>query len=576
METLWNNKHVKSYNLPLDLLGKELDRLKKEDVVSRIKEHDYTVWKDEPDEITNRLGWLTVHQDMKKYLGDINGFVEEVRGAGYNQALLLGMGGSSLAPEVYRRIFGVRKGYLDLTVLDSTNPAAIIEKEEQLNYDRTLFIVSTKSGGTIETISLLKYFYNKVQKKDGANDAGKHFVAITDPGSDLENLARKLKFRRIFFGDPDTGGRYSALSSFGLVPAALIGLDCEQLLAKANHISEQSTSVSFDPDNHQHPAWLGTALGVMGKRGRDKITLFFSPSLRPFGAWIEQLLAESTGKEGSGLLPVDGEEIKSPEFYTHDRLFIYSHLAGEPDENQRITALMESGYPLIILKLQNSYDLGREMFRWMMATSVAGWVLEINPFDQPDVEKAKVLAREMINSYLTKGSLPTLQPDLMTEDVALYAGSPASSLEQAWQNFFCSAESGDSENRSRSYIAIQAYLKSDPITNSALHALREKIETSLRMAVTVGYGPRFLHSTGQLHKGDAGKGLFIQLTADPTNDLPIPDKPGDNRSSVSFSVLLKAQALGDRKALINAGRKVISFNISGDISTVIKRLTASI
>lgn len=576
MKTLWNNKDVNFYNLPLNLLRKELDRLKKEDLVNRIKKHDYTVWKDEPDEITNRLGWLTVHQDIKKHLGDINGFVEEVHSAGYNQILLLGMGGSSLAPEVYRRIFGVRKGYLDLAVLDSTNPADIIEKEEKLDYGRTLFIVSTKSGGTIETISLLKYFYNKVQKKAGPDNAGKHFTAITDPGSGLEDLARKLKFRRIFFGDPDTGGRYSALSSFGLVPAALIGLDCEHLLAKANNISEQSTSVSFDPDNHQHPAWLGTALGVMGKRGRDKITLLFSPRLRPFGAWIEQLLAESTGKEGNGLLPVDGEEIKSPEFYAHDRLFVYSHLAGEPGEDQKLTALKESGHPLIILPLQNSYDLGREMFRWMLATSIAGWVLKINPFDQPNVEKAKILAREMINSYLTKGSLPTLQPDLATEDVTLYSGSPASSLEQAWQNFFCFAESGDSENRGRSYIAIQAYLKANPIINSALHALRVKIETKLQMAVTTGYGPRFLHSTGQLHKGDAGKGLFIQLTADPSNDLPIPDEPGDNRSSVTFSVLLKAQSLGDRKALIDAGRKVISFNLSGDISAAIKRLTASI
>lgn len=573
----WNDEAVSNYNLPTDLLQLELDKLQEEEVITKIRQHDYTVWKDEPEEITNRLGWLTVHQEMKKSLGEINGFVQEIQDAGYNQALLLGMGGSSLAPEVYRHIFGVKKDYLDLSVLDSTNPDAIIEKEEQLSYDKTLFIISTKSGGTIETISLLKYFYNRAQKKIGAKDAGSHFIAITDPGSELERLARNLKFRKIFFGDPAVGGRYSALSSFGLVPAALIGLDCEQLLAKAIVISEQSRSFNFDPPDFQHPAWLGTVLGLMGKRGRDKVTLLASPRLRPLGAWIEQLLAESTGKEGKGLLPVDDGQIKSLHRYSSDRLFVYFYLDDDSSEDQNITALQESGHPLIMIKLKDCYELGREMFRWMMATSVAGWVLQINPFDQPDVEKAKVIAREMINTYLAKGSLPALQPDFLTNKIAVFSGLPASSLEQVWHNFFKFAEGGDgSEDRNLGYIAIQAYLKPDSKTDSALQALKEKFEARLRLAVTIGYGPRFLHSTGQLHKGDAGKGLFIQLTTDPKKDLPIPDEPGRDQSSVNFSVLLKAQALGDRKALIDAGRRVISFNICGNIAASIESLSASI
>ncbi len=572
----WNDETVSSYNLPAGPLQLELNKLQEEEIITRIWQHDYTVWKNEPEEITNRLGWLTAHQGMKNTLKEISGFVEEIRNTGFDQALLLGMGGSSLAPEVYRHIFGVNKGYLDLTVLDSTNPDAILEKEKQLVYDKTLFIVSTKSGGTIETISLLKYFYNKVQKNIGSKDAGKHFVAITDPGSELESLARNLKFRKVFFGDPDVGGRYSALSSFGLVPAALIGMDCEQLLARAHNISEQSTSASFNPHNPQHPAWLGTVLGMMGKRGRDKITLLASPRLRPLGAWIEQLLAESTGKEGRGLVPVESGQIKPPHTYSDDRLFVFFYLDGDSCENQKLSALQESGHPLIMIKLKDCYDLGREMFRWMMATSVAGWVLQINPFDQPDVEKAKVIAREMINTYLAKGSLPALQPDFLTDKVAVFSGLPASSLEQVWHDFFLFAEDGDIEGLGRSYIAIQAYLKADSKTDSVLKALREKIETRLRLAVTIGYGPRFLHSTGQLHKGDAGKGLFIQLTTDPTNELPIPDQPGHDRSLVTFGVLLKAQALGDRKALTDAGRKVISFNFSGDIVASIESLSASI
>ncbi len=553
-------------NLPVSSIDGELKKLKANRVIERIFEHDHTVWSISDEEISNRLGWLKSEPLTENALQDIDDFVKQARNDGYRQALLLGMGGSSMAPEVFSKVFPVQPGYLELDVLDSTDPDAILGKEQQLNLAQTLFIVSTKSGGTVETVSLMKYFYNRVFESTGDKRAGQQFIAITDPGSSLEKTAHDLNFKKIFLNDPNIGGRYSALSYFGLVPAALMGVNLEKLLLSFGAmLSELNTSV-----------WLGAALGVLGKNGRDKLTFIASPSIQPLGAWLEQLIAESTGKKGTGLLPVDGETVAEPHTYTKDRLFFYFRMGEDQGCDEKAERLKSAGHPVIQLNLQDKYSLGGEFFRWMMAVAVAGSVMGINPFDQPNVESAKVLGRQMVAEYMDKGCLPASEPDLKINGIDIYGGDGAKELPEAWESFFSKASEGKDEGKGRSYIAIQAYLKPGPETDQALQKLRDRIQSKHRMAVTTGYGPRFLHSTGQLHKGDAGKGLFIQLTADPAKDLPIPDQPAVNSSSISFGVLKSAQASGDRQALLDAGRTVIRFHLNQDVEAGIEKLTESL
>ncbi len=576
MDNSRNNRHIEFNNLSEAALQEALQRLKKEQVINRIWDHDHTVWSDNPAEISNRLGWLYSHKSIAENIESIHEFVEQIRVEGYTRALLLGMGGSSLAPEVFRQVFGVQPGYLDLDVLDSTAPGAILEKERAIVPHKTLFIVSTKSGGTVETLSLMKHFYNKTLLASGQEKAGHHFIAITDPGSSLEKSAGELRFRKTFLNNPDIGGRYSALSYFGLVPAALIGINLQRLLHNAATMAIAAYSSNSPLKESNPPAWLGTVLGILAQSGRDKITFISSPPIKPFGTWIEQLIAESTGKEGTGLVPVNGESLAAPEIYTNDRLFVYFRLAGDTTYDEKLNRLKTAGYPLVQLNLQNEYDLGGEFFRWMMATAITGWFLGVNPFDQPNVESAKTLTNKMIAVYQDKGKLPSLNPDLEVEGIKAYSGHKADSLQQLWRDFLKQAKPGENEGKGRSYIAIQAYLPPDPETDQALQGLRDKLQTSCRMAATVGYGPRFLHSTGQLHKGDAGNGLFIQLTAEAAEDLPIPDQPGSNSSTISFDTLKNAQVLGDRQALLNAGRKVISFHFNKDIKKAIARLSEAL
>lgn len=570
-------ERILCFNLPETFLAENFEKLKLEQIIERIWKHDHTVWNENPEEISNRLGWLQSHAVMEKNLDEINNLVNQVRADGYNQALLLGMGGSSLAPEVFRKIFDLRKGFLDLDILDSTDPGAVTDKENKLDLLKTLFIVSTKSGGTVETASLMKHFYNKMAAAVGSEQAGNHFIAITDPGSSLEKTAVDLKFRTTFLNDPAIGGRYSALSYFGLVPAALIGVNLEALLDSASAMALSAKPGGRPLDRSNSSAFLGVTLGVLGSIGRDKITLISSPPIEPFGAWIEQLIAESTGKEGKGLLPVDGETLSSPEIYANDRLFIYLRLGDDTTCDHRVESLKRAGHPLMQFNLPDHYALGGEMFRWMFATAVAGRVMGINPFDQPNVEAAKVLAHEMVMTYHEKGKLPALQPDLKVEGgIEVYSDQKAENLQQVWHDFLKQADPGINDIRDRSYVAIQAYLKPDPTTDRALQRLRDQIRAASKLAVTVGYGPRFLHSTGQLHKGDAGKGLFVQLTAPLEDDLPIPDQPNSDHSSISFGLLKTAQALGDRQALLNAGRKVIRFQLTADAENAIDNLTAAI
>ena len=379
----------------------ELDAQK---VVQRIWDGDFTVWKPDPAEISNRLGWLRIAEALLKEIPNIESFVAAVRSAGYTHALLLGMGGSSLAPEVFRKTFGVRPGYLDLAVLDSTDPAAVLGYAGQLDLAKTLFIVSTKSGGTVETFSFFRYFYNLLVEKLGAEQAAAHFIAITDPGSKLQEMASQLHFRATFLNNPDIGGRYSALSHFGLVPAALVGVDLQALLLRALGMLDYCSSPSRAADNPA--ALLGAILGELAKAGRDKLTLIPSPAICPFGDWAEQLVAESTGKEGYGILPVVGEVVGQPEIYGDDRLFVYLRLADDHTFDASLQALEAAGQPVVRLVLDDPYDLGGQFLLWELATALAGSRLGINPFDQPNVESAKVQARKLVAAYQQQGKLP--------------------------------------------------------------------------------------------------------------------------------------------------------------------------
>ncbi len=530
----------------------------RERVVARIWEKDYTVWKPSPVEIVNRLGWLKSAEDMTNKLAQINTTAKKVYDSGYDRVILLGMGGSSLAPEVLHKTFGARRGYPILTVHDSTDPGAVLATSETMDPKRTLFVVSTKSGGTVETFSFLRYFYNVMAQALGNKKAGEHFIAITDPGSALAELAAAHNFREFFLNDPDIGGRYSALSYFGLVPAALAGVDIKTLLDRAVAAQHQEQTGGARKAAPPCGASLGLVLGEMARRGHDKVTLILSPRIASFGDWLEQLLAESTGKEGKGVLPVTGEPLGDPDAYGGDRLFVSLSLKDDDSNDAGIKAIEQAGHPLVQMQLDDLYDLGAQCFLWEMATAVAGWRLGINPFDQPDVEAAKVLARKMLARYREEGSLPEERPALPGDGVAVYGDVQAATPSEALVKFLSHARPGD-------YVAIHAYLPPSAETDAALGHLRRWIRGRSGVATTVGYGPRFLHSTGQLHKGDGGRGLFIQLTADDPRDVPIPDELGASASSVTFGILKAAQAMGDRQALMNAGRRVIRFHLGQDM-----------
>ena len=561
----------------LPAVGKTQERMQAEKIMKRIWARDHSVWKESPKEISNRLGWLRCPENMMGAIEDISAFADEVRGAGFTHALLLGMGGSSLAPWVFRRVFGVEAGYLDLAVLDSTDPGAVLEHARGLDPSRTLYIVSTKSGGTVETVSLMKYFFNRAVEALGEGRAPERFIAITDPGSGLESIAGELGFRRVFLNDPDIGGRYSALSYFGLVPAALMGMNLGLLLERAQRMAINTQAYNYcSPGGDNSAACLGAAVGELALAGRDKLTLLTSPALAPFGAWVEQLIAESTGKEGKGVLPVCGEEPLSPTEYADDRLFVSLTLRGADEGDFGLEELAGAGHPVVSIELSDLYDLGGEMFRWEMVTAVAGAVMGINPFDQPDVESAKAFARKMVAVYGERGVLPEPRPSVEEDGVRLYADFDADGVAGAVREFLSSGKWERDGSSERGYVALLAYLKPGRDVDRALGELRGAVRRRVRAAVTLGYGPRYLHSTGQLHKGDAGRGLFIIFTADNALDAPIPELPGSAHppsTMMSFGVLERAQALGDREALMAAGRRVLWIDLGSDVEGKLKMLT---
>lgn len=534
-----------------------LGELEDQEIMRRIWEQDHTVWKPDPTEISNRLGWLNIAVSMQAEVPKLEAFVNTVRAEGYTHALLLGMGGSSLAPEVFKNTFGVGEGFLELSVLDSTVPGAVLEYVKPLDFRRTLFIVSTKSGGTIETLSFFKTFYNLVLSEVGESDAGRHFIAITDPGSHLADLAKKYHFRELFLNETTIGGRYSALSYFGLVPAALIGVDLRLLLERALCMIEACRAEAVVWENPA--ARLGTALGELQKMGRDKLTLVLPPPVESFGDWVEQLIAESTGKEGKGILPVVREPIGEPDDYANDRFFVSIQLDGEMFENLRQGELLEAGQPFFFIFLEDHYDLGGQFFLWELATAIAGQRMQINPFDQPNVEAAKVLARQLVTAYQDDGVLSDESPSHL-DSKALNVFLDRANLEDP--------QSG----KPRGYLSVQAYIKKSDSVANKLEQLRILIREQTQMATTDGYGPRYLHSTGQLHKGDAGNGLFIQLTSVDDRDVAIPDEAGKPDSTITFGLLKSAQIMGDRQALLQAGRKVIWFDLGSDVAAGFDKL----
>lgn len=502
-------------------------------IVSRIWEHDHTVWKPEPTEITNRLGWLHIIEAMHQESPRMQALANDLQREGYTHVLLLGMGGSSLAPEVFSNTFPSTG--LNLSVLDSTDPGAVLAAADGINLSKTLFIVATKSGGTVETRSFFKYFYNRIMAVSGAEKAGEHFVAITDPGSKLVDIGERYQFREIFLNDPNIGGRYSALSFFGLVAATLTGVDVPKLLRRAQamaNLCRPETPIEENPG-----AMLGTVLGLLAKAGRDKVTFFASPAIKDFPNWVEQLIAESTGKEGLGILPVVGERLGNPEIYGNDRVFVYLQVGDDNVHSAEMQALEDAGHPVVRLHLADIYDLGGQFFVWEFATAVASYFLEINPFDQPDVESAKVLARQMVATYSETGQLPE--------------GDTTSPGPKVLEKFLSSIQPGD-------YVAFQAYLYPTPEIEEILQDIRLEAHKNFNVATTLGFGPRFLHSTGQLHKGDRGNGLFVQFSSQIKPDVDIPDQAGKADSAMSFGTLKMSQALGDAQALRDAGRRVIS------------------
>jgi glucose-6-phosphate isomerase/transaldolase/glucose-6-phosphate isomerase len=509
-------------------------------LLERIWKKDYRVWKPKPLEIDNRLGWLTVAEQMQERVGVLNTFTQSVRDAGFRYVVLLGMGGSSLGPEVLQRTFGASRGFLKPFVLDSTVPGAIQDVRDAIEPARTLFIVSSKSGGTIEVMSLFAYFWDVVARSRG-NAGGNQFIAITDPDTSLGTLAHDRSFRTTFINPPDIGGRYSVLSYFGLVPAALMGVDVEKLLERA---IEMTRLCNHDVSPQQNPgAFLGAVMGILSQAGHDKVTLITSPTIESFGLWVEQLLAESTGKEGKGLIPVAQEPMAPPSTYGQDRLFVALRLDGDVNEkvDRHVAALKQAGHPVIQLRLRDRYDLGAEFFRWEFATAIAGHYLGIHPFDQPNVQESKDNTKRILEQVQREGRLPDIERNRTVE-------------------VLCSQiKPGD-------YLAVLAYLRPSAKIDSALNEFRKRLVTQYGVATTSGYGPRYLHSTGQLHKGGPNQGLFLELTERPSRDLKIPG------AAYTFGTLAQAQAVGDVQSLQAHGRTVAQVSLGKQPALQIRAL----
>ncbi|MCK9209699.1 MAG: hypothetical protein M0P61_02560 [Ignavibacteriaceae bacterium] len=556
-----------TFHLSKELTHKIEERLslwQEQNIPSRLWNCDPAIWKENPaeqKELADRLGWLNKPYKMLDRIYELQQFADEIKND-FTNVLLLGMGGSSLAPEVFAKTFGSKQGFPKLEILDSTHPLNVKRIVDTYDLSKTLFIVASKSGGTIETMSFFYYFYNEVSKFN--KNPGNQFVALTDPSTWLENFATEKKFRKIFSTPSDVGGRYSALTYFGMLPAALMGIDIERFLLNAKDMADECQSyveASKNPGFH-----LGAALGELYESGKDKVTFFVSPKFSSFPQWIEQLVAESTGKDGKGILPICDEEISPVNNYKNDRVFVFIKLVN--DDNTKLdkfaAELIAAQKPVIVFQLDETYQLAKEFYRWEIATALSSVVLKIHPFDQPDVQFAKTLAGESLKEYKASGKLPETKASITQGQISFFSeakqGEAVQSISSALTEFLSQADEHD-------YAAIMSFTEYGDEVTKSLQAFRNKIAKKFSLATTIGLGPRFLHSTGQLHKGGKNNGLFIQITNEIENDIEVPGQ------GYSFGVLITAQAQGDFSALKNKNRKVISLHITGNFVEAINSIS---
>ena len=545
--------------------------------VARFWQKDPSLWTRDGEE--KWLGWIDIVERQQEDLATFASLGAEIMTSDFQTVLLLGMGGSSLCPEVLSLTFGQQPGFPELRIVDSTDPEQVWTARNEVNLANTLVVVASKSGSTLEPNILKQFFFNEMKEAVGSDDAGSHFMAITDPGSKMEQVAKDDGFGYIFYGDPAIGGRFSALSNFGVVVATLAGLNTEKLLTEA---TKATASAKLDPENN--PAVeLGLTLGTAARAGRDKLTIFTSPEISDLGAWMEQLVAESTGKQGLGITPVDREAIAAPEFYGKDRIFVYIRYAGTADSNAdsslsaKVAAIEAAGHPVVTIEIADLYEIFSQFFTWEFATAVAGSVMGINPFNQPDVESAKIETRALTAAYEETGKLPVREPVLVTsadgQEFKLYATeaytatlrkeASAATLAGYLRAHFNQIHAGD-------YFAALAYLPMFPMHEAVIQGLRHKVRDAKRVATCLGFGPRFLHSTGQDYKGGPNTGVFLQITADHALNVEIPGQ------KLSFGVVIDAQAAGDMAVLESRGRRALRVHLGSGVATGLKTLAAAI
>jgi transaldolase/glucose-6-phosphate isomerase len=525
--------------------------------MARLWQRDATLWTG--DDEASWLGWLDITEEQIAHPIELRNLAKEVWSAGFKDVLLLGMGGSSLCPEVLRMTFGKIAGYPDLHVLDSTDPAQVKWFENKIDIARALFIVSSKSGSTLEPNIFKQYFFERTKQAVGADKAGSHFIAITDPGSKMQQVAEADRFRHIFFGRPSIGGRYSALSNFGMVPAAAMGVDTKRFLDRTQDMVLACGPAVPIEDNPG--AMLGIILGTAARSGRDKVTIVTSPDISDLGAWLEQLLAESTGKVGNGIIPVDREELAAPGLYGNDRVFAYIHTEHATDVRQdaKIAALEKAGHAVLRISMADIYDLGAEFFRWEIATAVAGSILGINAFNQPDVEASKTATRALTSEYEKTGSLPAEKPVVEDGGIKLFtdeknaaelarAAGGDKSLAGYLKAHLGRMGTGD-------YFGVLGYIQMNAAHEQSLQAIRHAVRDKRLVATCLGFGPRFLHSTGQAYKGGPNSGVFLQVTCDDAVDLPVPEQ------KYTFGVVKAAQARGDFQVLVERGRRALRVHL---------------
>jgi transaldolase/glucose-6-phosphate isomerase len=546
-------------------IEKTAKKLGKEGFVKKLWSKDPSLWKngEHADVIKNRLGWLKIFGMIRANASSVMALAVKLREEEYHHAVLLGMGGSSLCPEVYLKTFGIKYGYLNMFVLDSTDPSAIEYVETSIDIRNTIFIVSSKSGGTLETSTLFSYFYEKVKKEKGER-AGENFIAITDPGTSLEKLAGEKHFRFTFINPPDIGGRYSALSYFGAVPAALMGIDIFTINERGERMAHACDACVDINDNPG--AQLGITIAELAKSGRDKLTFLISREVSAFGSWVEQLVAESTGKDNTGIIPVDGEEIFDVNNFSNDRVFVYLKFGNNGDLlSSKISQLKRAGHPVIQIQVDDEWEIGGEFFRWEFAIACAGALLGIDPFDEPNVKESKDNTNKVLDDYKKNNTLSLPAPVLAKGNISFYFDKKilnlpkAGNIREYFKEYFKLAGKHD-------YAAITAFIPQSEKTTSLLENLRTVIRQNTKLATTLGFGPRFLHSTGQLHKGGPNSFFGLQITADDPFDLEIPGK------EYSFGILKRAQALGDLQSLLRHERRVVNIHIKGDISAGLNEL----